>query len=1139
MNHEKMTKPELIKALKKLQAASTAGQQPDELHQALHELQVHQIELEMQNRALRESQQELEASRDRYADLYDFAPLGYTSLDEETRISEINLAGAAMLGIERSRLKGKHFTTFVARDDAAGFLNYLKACRHSDHKSIAEIGLVPFKNNKVTVPVQLQCLAIQPTDSEGVLYRMAIIDMTEHKRVEAALRDSEERYRRLMEISPDAIFIVRENRIVFANNAGVKLFGAATEQDILEKSPLDFTHPAYNHLSQDFLRQAKNGGEPAPLLEKKIVRIDGTVRDVEVAAVALADHGVQALQVVMRDVTERKRMEHDLRHREQEIRSITENVPDVIARFDRQLRHLYINKQIEMYTGMPAETHIGKTKRELGMPEEVIELWDKKILEVFATGQALTFEFTFPTPQGTGYFECRLVPEADSAGSVETVLSVVRDTTERKQAEEALAIRIRQQAAIAALSQHALSSDDVLALMNEAVAVVATTLGVEYCKALEIQPGANALLLRAGVGWKEGLVGCATVDAGLDSQAGYTLISNGPVIVDDLRTESRFTGPPLLREHGVVSGMSVLIGGRERPFGVLGAHTKQRRAFTEVDIQFLQSAANVLAAAFERLQAEQANRESVAWFKEIFDGSRDAIFLVEADTKFMAVNNAACELTGYTQEELLSMAIPDLHNEEDLQAYRNHFDTIMSGEGVTTLASIRRKDGTKIPVEFSNHRITFRGRSIMHTTARDITERKRAEEERLRLEAQMRHAQKLESLGVLAGGIAHDFNNLLVGIMGNAGLAMMELPPESPARRSIQELEVAAQRAAELTNQMLAYSGKGKFVIETLILSTLIKEIAHLVESAISKKVQLVYYFDAGLPGIEGDATQLRQVVMNLITNAAEAMGNKEGVITVRTKVAQVDDKFLSEFYLADDLSAGRYVCFEVADSGSGMDAVTKAKIYDPFFTTKFTGRGLGLAAVLGIVRGHHGAIKVDSEVGRGTTFSVLLPCVAVEESAPAELVERSKDGKKFSGSIQTTANAVEPLAITDSTEAGLILVVDDEPSVRGVAERILHTAGFTVLTAADGREAADIFRRHSGEVALVLLDLTMPHMDGEETLRVLREIRSDTRVILSSGYTEQEAVNRFTDLGLAGFIQKPYQPQSLVGMIRGILKKE
>jgi signal transduction histidine kinase/CheY-like chemotaxis protein len=397
----------------------------------------------------------------------------------------------------------------------------------------------------------------------------------------------------------------------------------------------------------------------------------------------------------------------------------------------------------------------------------------------------------------------------------------------------------------------------------------------------------------------------------------------------------------------------------------------------------------------------------------------------------------------------------------------------------------------------------------------DITERIRSEEERLKLEAQVQHAQKLESLGVLAGGIAHDFNNLLLAILGNADLALLDMSPVSPVRQNVEEIKKASQRAAELAKQMLAYSGKGRFVVEAIDLSEVIEEMSHMLQVSTSKKAVLKYNFARNLPAVEADATQIRQIVMNLITNASEAIGDRSGIISVSTGLMHVDRRYLRDTYLDEDLPDGLYVTLEVADTGCGMDAATQAKMFDPFFTTKFTGRGLGMAAVLGIVRGHGGAIKVYSEVGKGTTIKVLLPTSEAERAAATGGAESDRG---WQGS-------------------GTVLLADDEESVLAIGRMMLERLGMTVVTAAHGREAVDVFRQREGDIDCVILDLTMPHMDGEETFRELRRLQPDVRVIMSSGYNEQEVTQRFVGKGVAGFIQKPYELSELQRVLQAALE--
>jgi signal transduction histidine kinase/CheY-like chemotaxis protein len=392
---------------------------------------------------------------------------------------------------------------------------------------------------------------------------------------------------------------------------------------------------------------------------------------------------------------------------------------------------------------------------------------------------------------------------------------------------------------------------------------------------------------------------------------------------------------------------------------------------------------------------------------------------------------------------------------------------------------------------------------------------KNTEEERRHLEAQILHAQKLESLGVLAGGIAHDFNNLLMGIIGNASIALMRLSPESPVRTYLEKMEMAGMRAADLAKQMLAYSGKGQFMVQPLNLSNLVEEMTHLLEVAVAKNVVLKFKLAEHIPAIDADATQVRQVVMNLLTNASDAIGERSGVISITTGAMHCSRGYLADTYLNDELPEGPYVYLEISDTGCGMSGETRARIFDPFFTTKFTGRGLGLAAVLGIVRGHRGAIKVYSEVGHGTTFKVLFPYS--EQAARAMVAAQAKD------------------ALWQGT--GGILLIDDDETVRMVSQAMLKTIGFTVHLAEDGVQGMEVYRTHADEIRVVLLDMTMPHMNGEETFRALRALNPDARVILSSGYNETDATTHFAGKGLAGFIQKPYTLHELSHILREVLE--
>jgi PAS domain S-box-containing protein len=389
-------------------------------------------------------------------------------------------------------------------------------------------------------------------------------------------------------------------------------------------------------------------------------------------------------------------------------------------------------------------------------------------------------------------------------------------------------------------------------------------------------------------------------------------------------------------------------------------------------------------------------------------------------------------------------------------------------------------------------------------------------------EAQSRHVQKLESIGVLAGGIAHDFNNLLHVVLGNADIALSRLPSRSPAREPLEEVVRATIRAADLTRQMLAYSGKGAFVIRHLDLSREVRELATLLRTAISKQATLVWELASDLPAVNADATQVRQIVMNLITNASDALRDTEGTITLRTGIAQPEELNDTGTGLSvpeqDSLrdAAARYVFLEVSDTGAGMTPDTLHRIFDPFFSTKFAGRGLGLAAVMGIVRSHQGLIRIRTEPGRGTSFRVLFPAEPVPVGDPD----------------------ISAVPRSDWHGNGTVLVVEDEEGVREVAERMLQDFGFETLSARDGREALEAIARAGDTVTAVLLDLSMPRMGGQEAFRRLRQTHPDLPVILMSGYTAEAVATQLKEPGASTttFLQKPFLAEDLLGALRRVM---
>ncbi|MCG8587726.1 MAG: PAS domain-containing protein [Proteobacteria bacterium] len=486
------------------------------------------------------------------------------------------------------------------------------------------------------------------------------------------------------------------------------------------------------------------------------------------------------------------------------------------------------------------------------------------------------------------------------------------------------------------------------------------------------------------------------------------------------------------------------------------------------------------------------------------------VFAKDREGRYVFVNRAMAEAAGMTAQEMLGRTpLETPANEADARQLMDQDRQLLENNEKVfvpdyTVTDYRGKERTfqitKTPVALPGREdISLLGVSV------DITEIKAAERA-------LQHAQKLESLGVMAGGIAHDFNNLLVAVLGNASLALTKVGPDSPAHAHLVDVDKAAQRGSELTRQLLAYAGKGRVLMEDVDLSQLVRDATDLIAVSIPSSISVRYDLAENLRAVHVDASQVQQIVMNLVINAAEAVGEEAaGEVVITTEEVELDADEVEETVGEEALPAGRYVMLSVRDSGCGMDAKTRARIFDPFFTTKFAGRGLGLAAVLGIVRGHQGSLRVESEAGVGSTFRVLLPATSAPAVQKPERLERMADGMP----------------------TGTILLVDDDASVLRIAARILESAGLGVLQAQDGVEALDVFERHRADIDAVLLDLTMPHKSGRETAQVLRMRDPVLPLILTSGYPEHDEVQRVAGEGFTSFVQKPYLPDALLELVR------
>ena len=658
-------------------------------------------------------------------------------------------------------------------------------------------------------------------------------------------------------------------------------------------------------------------------------------------------------------------------------------------------------------------------------------------------------------------------------------------------AEKNLLNRTFQQTVVAALGQFALTNSDLEALMNQAVLLVAQTLGVEYSAVFERLP-AGQLRLQAGVGWKPQYQRQTALPGNESSPIVDALNSGEPVVTQDHKAEGRPDSSPFLAEHGVVSGITVAIPTRGRPFGLLGVYTTNQRKFNTDEVQFLQASATAIGLSVERKRAD-AELQKLAAFVQL---NPNAAMELNSHGTITYSNDAALQL---------ALAVQRSRPAEILPPDLNH---IISECLATSQSKVRQErvlEGRTLSWSF--HPVMPSG--VVHCYIEDITDR-------LNLEAQLRQSQKMESIGQLAAGVAHDFNNMLTIIQGHTSslLAKSGLPPE--VTDSIQAVYFAAERAAGLTRQLLMFSRKNVMQLRPLDLQHIVADMTNMLKRLLGETIILDFLPAAENSFVQGDSGMLEQVVMNLAVNARDAM-IRGGLLTISIKSVEIDSAFVE---LHPQARLGRFVRLRVADTGAGMSAETMVHIFEPFFTTKDVGKGtgLGLATVYGIVKQHDGWVDVSSEPAKGSTFDVYLPATY---DVPPPLAEIS----------------ATPEAVAGGTET--ILIVEDEPILRAMARDILEECGYRILEACSGKDALDVWKRETDDIDLLLTDMVMPEgISGVDLANQLLRVKPALKVIFTSGYTANEVNQELLTRTRAGFLSKPYCHADLAKTVRDCLDR-
>ncbi len=991
---------------------------------------------------------------------------GVIATDAQGRITLLNPVAAQLTGWPVEEAQGQPVEkVFDIRNEDTG-----KAVDNPALRAIRDRRVVGLTNHTILVSrdgkrIPLDDSGAPILDASGNIIGAVLIfrDSSEKKAREAELR----RRDRLLSFSRDAVIVTDAQRRIQSWNRGASELYGWEEAEARDK------------VIHDLLRTSQSPAEMDQVLSREDqwrgeldqISKDGKPITVESRQILLRDPeaGTGGILEINRDITERKRAEAALRESERQFRTLANAIPQLCWTANADGWLSWYNERWYAYTGTTPQQMEGWGWQSVHDPAalpQVLERWQASI----ATGQP--FDMVFPLRGADGVFRpflTRVMPVHGRDGEVVRWFGTNTDIGERTKMEQDLRLSEER---YRTLFDTLLEGFCIIEVVFDGDKKPIDYRFLEINRVFEERTGlknAQGRLMR---------------ELAPDHEAhwfetyGRVALTGQPVrFVNEAKALNRWYDVSAYR-----------IGGPE----------SRRVAILFNDITQRKLAQDALAASEGRLGA-------------LLESASQGVVAIDEKGHMALVNAKTEEMFGYTRDELLGRPLDVLLPERfrpvhagHLQHYFARPSTRAMGIGLDLCG--RSKDGAEFPLEVSLSWIEQGGSRLAMALITDTTERKKSEE-------RLRQAQKLESIGLLAGGVAHDFNNLLVGVIGNASLAREILPPGHEATELLQGVIGTGERLAHLTRQMLAYSGKGRFLVEPLDLSDLVPEMSALVQPSIPKKIAVHFELVPDLPPVEADRGQMQQVFMNLVINAAEAIGSHAGLISVKTGLQTVDGAFIRIHPEAADLHPGRYVALEVRDTGSGMDKATQAKIFDPFFSTKFQGRGLGLAAVSGIVRGHKGVIIVASTPGKGTCFTVLFP--AAEGATPSQ-----------------------PVSARDASLQGVgtVLVVDDEEVVRMLAKKALERYGYHVLLAEGGLAAIDVFKRHPGDIALVLLDLSMPDMGGVEALPELRKIRPNVKVVVSSGYSEAETMRLFAGQPVSGFFPKPFTAAHVASVVKKAL---
>ncbi|MBS1784383.1 MAG: PAS domain S-box protein [Acidobacteria bacterium] len=996
-----------------------------------------------------------------FEDLFDALPDPAFIFDRATlRILATNESAIRRYGWTREEFLGMTVTDLRPESEREKFLAYIKDFP-KERRSTGDWYHRTKDGHAFAVETQARDILFKGQTCRLVLAR----DAFERQMAWQALRETQDIYSNLVEnLSEGVAILSEEGRFIFVNAACGQIFGVEPNE-LLGKSPADLFAPESRVRHPALLARGAIGGKDAH--EVEILRPNGERRWLAVRAAPRKDATGRFAGSVASffDITQHRLALEAHQQSEARFRKLVEMLPQGLVTY-QDGRITYSNPAAAAITRTNPDHTVGRPILDFIHPA----YWGliKERFEKMARGESVPpMDYIFRRSDDTEVW-VDANAQVLEAGEHPVMITVFTDLTHRRDMEQAIReneerFRILGQQTGQLIYDYDLATG-AIRWVGPSEAMVGESLEELAAKGVE--------------GWE------ARIHPE-DREASLAELARCSEAAKPYRTEYRFmrkdgTYFPV-EDHGIF-----LTGPDGRAIRMLG---------TMRDIS-------------ERYLAAQAVRESEERYRSVVEQAQDMIFLVDLDSlAIVQANQAFHQVLGYPTSAIPTLTLPELVDADPASITRNLEAVAAHGSVAVGRRTYRCADGTTREVEVTGSILRSGGQHLMVALARDISER-------LATERALQQAQKMESLGVLAGGIAHDFNNLLTAMMGNLNLAQMKSHPSSPSWPYLDALERSLQRAADLTRQMLAYSGKGRFVTQTVDLNQVVSEMTHLLSVSISKDITLRFDLGRDLPPMDADPAQLQQVVMNLVTNASDAIGDHEGVIRLTTRAVELDAARIAADFPSQLVEPGPHLLLEIADTGCGMDAATQQRIFEPFFTTKVKGRGLGLSAMLGILRGHRSGIRIQSTMGQGTTFQVYLP-----SHAGALIVKED---------LASSA----PLAIRPDAAA---LVVDDEPSLRESAVELFRLLGFgMVFEAGDGLEALEVYKARKNQIVLVFMDLTMPQMNGGEAFRAMRAMDPQVKVILTSGFDEESCLEAGEHP--SAFLQKPYRFRQLRNVVAQVL---